>query len=282
MTFYSDHNDPFKYPEGFPVVFQFSGGRTSAYMLKCAIERNGRPPDYTLFQNTGREMPETLDFVNDAEKKFKCKIIWLEYRDKKPFYEVVGHNSASRNGEPFESIINKKQYLPNVVTRYCSDVLKYRTAKRYLVNIGEKKWYSAIGFRYDEAVRVLKIRARKHSREIIWTPLYDAKLDKNHVKNFWDKSEFDLNLKNIKGKTPLGNCDGCFLKSESNLANLQKHYPEKALWWEMQEERINRTFNKDWSRAELRKFVESQADMFEKLEEEGVFCDSSHGSCETY
>jgi len=50
------------------VAIAFSGGRTSAYMLHQILEANGGLPDRCVvsFQNTGREMPETLGFVPEA------------------------------------------------------------------------------------------------------------------------------------------------------------------------------------------------------------------------
>lgn len=283
--YYANTNDPFLIPDKHPLSIQFSGGRTSAFMLYKIIERNNGLPDNArvMFQNTGREMDETLNFVEKVGQEFGVNIIWLEYSDNKQKFEIVGHNSASRNGEPFDKLIKKRKYPPNVVTRFCSDELKYRTAKRYLVANGVKRYYSAIGFRADEGSRVKKIRGRHHSREVIWTPLYDAGLSVHDVKDFWDnQAGFDLQLDNIKGNTPLGNCDGCFLKSEANLANLCKHYPGRYDWWERQEKKLGKTFNKSWSREDLRKSVEAQSDLFEEFEELGVFCDAIHGTCETY
>lgn len=56
--------NPYRLPDG-NVQIAFSGGRTSAYMLHKLLDANGGLPDRAVvtFQNTGREMPETLDFV---------------------------------------------------------------------------------------------------------------------------------------------------------------------------------------------------------------------------
>tara|TARA_R110000796_G_scaffold144294_1_gene261024 strand:+ start:157 stop:1476 length:1320 start_codon:yes stop_codon:yes gene_type:complete len=73
-------NDPYKLPDG-PVAIQFSGGRTSGYMLKKILDRyDGALPDdcHVLFQNTGREMPETLDFVHECQTQWNVPIVWLE------------------------------------------------------------------------------------------------------------------------------------------------------------------------------------------------------------
>ena len=60
-------SDAFKLPDG-NVQISFSGGRTSAFMLHQILEVNGTLPDrvQVTFANTGREMPETLDFVNEC------------------------------------------------------------------------------------------------------------------------------------------------------------------------------------------------------------------------
>lgn len=273
----------YKIPDGLPCILQCSGGRTSGYMLIKVIEANPILPNnfHVLFQNTGREMPETLDYVRDLEIYTGQKITWLEYRNEHPFFEVVGHNSASRNGEPFEALIRKRKYVPNVVTRYCSDVLKYRTAKRYLVSLGYKKWTSTIGFRADEMHRVEKIKSRKHSREVIWTPLADAMVTKRIIKDYWDASPYDLKLQNVKGSTPLGNCDGCFLKSEKNLANLCKKFPQRAAWWEKMESETGTSFTKDRYWKDLRINVQNQGS-FAFDEQSEVFCTTSFGGCHEY
>ena len=124
---------PYLLPEG-NVQIAFSGGRTSAYLLHRIIEANaGIPEDRCVvsFQNTGREMPETLDFVQECGARWGVNIVWLEYRPDAPFFEVVSHNSASRAGEPFDALIDRKQYLPNKVTRFCTTELKVRPQKRY-------------------------------------------------------------------------------------------------------------------------------------------------------
>jgi 3'-phosphoadenosine 5'-phosphosulfate sulfotransferase (PAPS reductase)/FAD synthetase len=56
--------NPYTLPDG-NVQISFSGGRTSAYMLHQIAEANGGIPDRckVVFANTGREMPQTLDFA---------------------------------------------------------------------------------------------------------------------------------------------------------------------------------------------------------------------------
>tara|TARA_Y100000592_G_scaffold3838_1_gene5545 strand:+ start:411 stop:758 length:348 start_codon:yes stop_codon:yes gene_type:complete len=108
-------------PDG-NVLISFSGGRTSGYMLYKILEANGNLPDRVrvAFANTGREMPETLDFVQQCSDRWGVKIDWLEYDRKngKVSFKKVNHNSAARNGEPFDKLINFRQTLPNIAWRY--------------------------------------------------------------------------------------------------------------------------------------------------------------------
>ena len=89
-------------PEG-NVQIAFSGGRTSAYMLHRIVLANGGLPEDRVevtFQNTGKERPETLDFVQEVGQRFGVLITWLEYRPKMPLFEVVGYQGASRDRMP--------------------------------------------------------------------------------------------------------------------------------------------------------------------------------------
>ena len=64
-----------------PAVISFSGGRTSAFMLKQILNAYGGtlPKDIKVcFANTGKELPETLDFVHEVETMWDVDIHWLE------------------------------------------------------------------------------------------------------------------------------------------------------------------------------------------------------------
>jgi len=124
-----------------PSVVSFSGGRTSGYMLRRILDAHGGTlPDDVLvcFANTGREMPATLDFVRDCGAEWGVHIHWMEYRwaPGGPSFEVVSHNSASRDGEPFRQLLAGKSMLPNPVARFCTIELKIRTQKRFLRSLG--------------------------------------------------------------------------------------------------------------------------------------------------
>lgn len=275
--------NPYKLPDG-NVQICFSGGRTSAYMLHQILEANGDLPDrvHVTFQNTGREMPQTLDFVQECADRWGVHVVWLEYRPETPRFDVVSHNSASRNGEPFEALIRKRKFLPNQVARFCTAELKVHCSTRYARSIGWDSWVKAIGIRSDESRRIPKYPPRE--RFSLWHPLNDANVTKHHVALFWRKQAFDLRLPNINGSTWLGNCDGCFLKSEANLAALAREMPERHEWWERMEGLAKSlstgngdTWRPNYTRKELREYVERQGDWI--FDTEDALCQANGGEC---
>lgn len=224
-----------------PSLISFSGGRSSAYMLRQTLDAWGGqlPADvHVAFANTGKEMPETLDFVQQCGERWGVHITWLEYRWEPGHhgFEIVSHNSASRNGEPFDMAIRARSMLPNPVTSYCSIDLKIRTFWRYATTVlGWKRWDSVIGLRFDERSRVSKQMARNDQHKDVWTtrmPMYEARITKRDVGAFWPQPDgFDLGLSSVNFKTPLGNCDLCFKKGAKTIAGIIRTMPARADWW---------------------------------------------------
>ena len=249
-------------------------------MLSKILEANGDLPDRAkvLFANTGREMPETLDFVQECSERWNVPITWLEYDriDNKVNFKIVNHNSAARDGEPFEILIKSKSYLPNVVARFCTTELKIRTMKRYLVKEGWKRWNNCIGIRADETRRIN--RKPSKDRWTYWYPLADANASKRTVMDFWNSQPFDLQLIGPNGITPKSNCDGCFLKSEATLAMMWREHPDRMQWWvNMENSGPSGTFVKKRSYAKLRTFVERQGDWI--FDTENLLCQKDDGEC---
>lgn len=275
--------NPYILPSG-KIQISFSGGRTSAYMLHQIVEANGGLSDRCeiVFANTGREMPQTLDFVHEVSQRWQVPITWVEWRQEGGF-EIVGYQGAAREGEPFKALIEKKGYLPNALSRYCTSELKVRAARDYLRSIGWEHWTAAIGIRADEPHRTGKPPLKERWQR--WTPLVDANVSRHDVSDFWKAQPFDLQLPNVNGRCALGNCDGCFLKSEAHLAMLAREYPERHAWWEQMESLTEKTasnpdgarFSVAFSRKQLGSFVDRQGDWI--FDTEGALCQADGGDC---
>jgi 3'-phosphoadenosine 5'-phosphosulfate sulfotransferase (PAPS reductase)/FAD synthetase len=273
--------NPFEITE--PTCISFSGGRTSAFMLYKVLEaHNMSLPDEAVvcFANTGKEDEATLKFVHDCETHWNVPIVWLEYRDaeeSKDRWTKVTYETASRNGEPFEAVIRKKNYLPNPVTRFCTIEMKIRTIANYLFSKGmcdtrsEGEYMSWVGIRADEPRRAAKIPRDR-------TPLVTAGVTKEIVGEFWRNQPFDLELPNINGVTYHGNCDLCFLKGSSQTMSLIAEKPERAVWWAKMEALAlaskpdGARFRKDRpGYQEMMNYATNQTDFF-GMEDETIPC----------
>lgn len=240
----------------------FSGGRTSAYMLRMILDAfGGELPSEVkvIFNNTGKERPETLDFVHECEKRWNVPVIWLELvvTDQGYSFKQVNYETASRNGEPFEQLVIKRGYLPTPVMRLCTGELKARTGSRYCSSIGWDTWTSAIGIRADEPRRIKKTSSedlgpdlfgvKKKKRvwkggagEKISYPLASAGVTEEVVLDYWSSSPFDLALRKDQG-----NCDLCFLKGAQKILTILREDPSLADWWIDLESKMGKTFRVD-------------------------------------
>lgn len=266
--------NPYLLPQ--PAVISFSGGRTSGYLLAKIIEAfGGKLPDdvFVTFANTGKEREETLEFVRECSERWGVRIRWLEYcRDtRKPLViyrggipnigqhsrRVVTFETASRNGEPFEELIavkadfrreakNAGPILPNPVQRFCSGELKRRVMERYLASIGYKTYTTAVGLRWDEPDRALRLTRVCTKNRTYVCPLYDAHVSEREVLVFWKQQPFDLKLQvHPELGTYEGNCDLCFLKRTAKIKRLIDERPESVEWWAKLEEQTGTTFRRD-------------------------------------
>lgn len=276
-------HDPFKLTG--PTCLSFSGGRTSAYMLWLVLLANTREDIkrwlVVCFANTGKEDEATLRFVDRCSREWGVLVHWIEYADDG--YRVVDLSTASRNGEPFEALIRKRQFLPNPVTRFCTQELKIRPIARHLAALGfegtksELENMSMMGMRADEPRRAAKVADKTR------IPLYLAGITVKDVARFWGAHPFDLELPSYGGRTLHGNCDLCFLKPASQIASLIAEQPSRAIWWARMEQVASTDFAEKvkgdgWrfrmdrpGYQQMQDFALNQRDMFDP-EEEAIAC----------
>jgi 3'-phosphoadenosine 5'-phosphosulfate sulfotransferase (PAPS reductase)/FAD synthetase len=272
-----------------PTLLSFSGGETSAYMLyQVLCAHGGVLPDYVIvaFANTGREMEETLRFVHECATRWGVRIYWVEWRPptkrlpaaKCPHkkrgrcadckreaimlaaskrFELVGFNSADREGRWFAELIRRKQYLPNQDRRYCTEKLKIDTMKWLMVSLGYERWFNMVGLRADERHRVIKQVLRNASgveRFVSGCPMAVAGATKRVVERFWHGARGRwsmvtlLRQRGLAAIQPLmpqgfilglypfeGNCDLCFLKGRFKKMAVIRSRPATPKWWSEQE-----------------------------------------------
>jgi hypothetical protein len=194
--------------ENLTRVFNFSGGKTSAYMTI----HNYKEGDLVIFCDTGREHEKTYKFINDFEAFENIPIIRLKYYGAE---------------NPFTEMLIKRKYkvIPNRVKRFCTDELKIKTCKRYLRSIGIRRFENFIGFRSDEPLRV-KRRNQKFKNVIDKFPLYEQGINKKMINDYFEKKPYNLEIPSI-----LGNCTLCFMKGKNAIMAILREYPELADEW---------------------------------------------------
>ena len=235
--------NPYRVPR--PAVISFSGGRTSGFMLRKILDAyDGRLPSdiAVVYANTGMERPETLDFVDTCAAAWSVTVHWVEYNWDAPHRtRVVDFATASRNGEPYAALIDRKGFVPNVKLRACSSFLKRDRIESYARHrLGLRRWHSVIGLRADEQRRVLRMRAMNCGSRTgahAALPLADASVRQADVLDWWKRQPFDLGIPSYAG-----NCTLCMLKGRAKLIRLIREDPTLADWWIEQEARVaNRT-----------------------------------------
>lgn len=256
-----------------PALISFSGGRTSALMLwNILLAHGGKLPDDVVvaFANTGKEREPTLRFVHECGSRWGVDIKWLEFvTDLKrvgPAGRIaeVGFNSASRNGEPLDRLIARKQALFSTLKgRWCTEKAKVQTLIDYMETRGHKPGAltEVIGFRADEYDRVVELPLKERNEGRLFAfPLAKAAIRKADVEAFWwgqgrsyenslQPQGFDLMLR--KG---MGNCDHCpFLSDKARISRARRD-PAGLDWWGGHEEARNFSFGR-MSIAEIREHI---------------------------
>jgi len=219
-----------------------------------------------IFANTGKELPETLDFINKCDKEWSLGIVWIEAfvnpeRGEGTSYKVVNYDRANRTGKPFEDVI-RKYGMPNFMGSHCTREMKMNPISKYVKDLGYDEVYKAMGIRYDERHRESN-NAKKDN--IIYPLIYDIKVDQRFVRSWWDRQPFDLDLKDYEG-----NCDLCFKKSLKKRLTIINERPDISDWWQKMEEKFG---NEKIPRFDLRtnmsieEMVEMSKNPFQKAED---------------
>ena len=229
------------------LAISFSGGRTSAVMTKLCVEKFSKTHDIAItFANTGCEHENTLKFVDQCDKHFGWNVVWVEAlvnpeKGKGIRHRVVTFETASRNGEPFESYV-AKYGLPGPTHPQCTSRLKEDVMYDHRRSMGWKRgsYWTAIGIRADEMDRMSESRLEK---QFVY-PLVDAGWTKADIKTECAKWPFDLDLKGEH----YGNCTWCFKKSLRKLLTLAVDNEAIFAFPKMLEEKYQLVRDSDYDR----------------------------------
>ena len=244
-----------------------SGGKTSAYLaanyetdfyifaLVRTEDKNCLFKDRKLAQRVEDRIQKP--FIGTLEDDIIINTIFdLEQYIQKPIIWV--------SGDTFDNLIKTKgDYLPNVMTRYCTTNLKIDPIFKYWQKNINKPVIMNIGYRATELKRaqVMQEKLNKNGLSEYKTPVKKDKNGRNVWRSFeWRKPNFPLINDFIERQdiekywrdkpvrfAPLNNCIGCFHRSAALLKKMSELHPNKFEWFLNQEKRTGNRFIKNLS-----------------------------------
>ena len=250
------------------TVNSLSGGKTSSYIAA------NYPADHNVFSLVRTN--DLLCLYKDAKlsqmvsDKIGMQFVGTLEQDSviKSMFDLeqkIGTNIEWVTGLPFEDIIdNKKAYLPNLMTRYCTTEMKMKPIfKWWQSEIGEVV-EMRIGYRANETKRVdrmvsqlnqngvsemhtvigrTKTGTRNRWGMIPWRvpsfPLVGKGILQQDITDYWNNNR-DVDFK----QGYYNNCVGCFHRNPLFLNKMAQEHPNKMEWFAKQEERTGNTFIK--------------------------------------
>lgn len=207
------------------LAISFSGGRSSAVMLKRCIDLYDSTHELLItFANTGCEHEATLDFVDAVDRNFADgRVAWIEaviHEGRKgPTARVVDYGTASRHGEPFRDACAKHGVFcrthPQCTSRLKEEpMISYRRSQGW----GPGTYDTAIGIRSDEIDRM---SAKAKAKRFVY-PLVQEGWTKARVNAYMTQFDWDLKLPS----DAYGNCVWCWKKSFRKLMTVAKYNPQ--------------------------------------------------------
>jgi len=221
-------------------VVNFSGGRTSAYLV-WLFEQRKKHEDVNveyIYCDTGAEHPNTYKFIRDVVEHFGIEltclrtIIPMEF-GVGPSYRVVDLSECKQDLEPFLNVM-QKHGTPTVAAPLCSDRMKSIPADKYCNDkYGRGGYIRWLGIRADEQRRIKTTESQldffaqqKKVKTRLKLTRYLAQISnitKSEVLAWWEDQPFNLDL-----EEHLGNCVFCIKKGANKLALAAKDEPEMA------------------------------------------------------
>lgn len=246
------------------TVNSLSGGKTSAYIAA------NHPADYNVFSLV-RTSDKNCKFPDDKVRQIVSDRIGAEFigtlEEDTIVYtmldleQFIGKKINWVTGKPFEEVIkDKSNYLPNLVTRFCTTEMKLKPIFDWWLNEINEPIKMRIGFRANEQTRAKNMIAKTNElglsefKHVIghskngrnkwgvtgWQypdfPLIKDGIYKDNVEAFWKDKPVRFAYMN--------NCIGCFHRNEVLLKHMSDRHPEKFQWFIDQENNNKNTFKK--------------------------------------
>ena len=255
------------------TVNSISGGKTSSYIAA------NYPADYNVFSLV-RTDDLNCKFPDDKIRQYVSDRIGREFigtlEEDAIIYtmldleQFIGSKIDWVTGDTFDQIIkNTGNYLPNIVSRFCTTEMKLAPIFDWWLNKINEPIKVRIGFRANEQRRAKNMLEKTNEaglsefKHIIgkskngrnkWTktqwqlpsfPLIDDVIYKDNIEEFWKDKPVRFAYMN--------NCVGCFHRSPALLKLMSEKEPNKFDWFCDIENKTNNKFKNGTSYDKIKK-----------------------------
>lgn len=182
-------------------ILSLSGGKDSTAL---AIYLRDRVPDMEyIFHDTGKELPDTLDYIERLEAYLGKRVIRTTTR------------------EDFDDVLRTKGgMLPSNKRRWCTELLKLKPFETY---IGEEPCINYVGIRADED-RVGYVSHKPNIKAVF--PFREDGIDYEGVVRILEDAGLGMPPYTSWGRTRSG-CFFCFYQQKIEWVRLKQHYPDR-------------------------------------------------------
>lgn len=181
-------------------ILSLSGGKDSAAL---AIYMRDRVPDMEyIFHDTGKELPDTIDFLERIEGYLGKKIVRTTF------------------GTTFDDLLRSKGgMLPSNHRRWCTEYMKLKPFEEY---IGDKPCVNYVGIRADEN-RIGYISHKPNIKAVF--PFIQDGIDYAGVIRILENSGLGLPPFMSWGRSRSG-CFFCFYQQKIEWVRMRRKYPD--------------------------------------------------------
>jgi hypothetical protein len=262
------------------TVNSISGGKTSSYLAV------NYPADYNIFALVRTDDKKCL-FPDAKIRQIVSDKIGVEFigtlEENEIIYtildleQMLGKEVIWLSEKTFEQTIKEAgNYLPNIMTRYCTSKMKVEPIAQWCFDNTELPVEMRIGFRANEVTRAnrmferqvngvepFKFKVGKKNNRNQWKtlpyrmvkfPLIEDRIFKDTIEKFWLDKPVRFAYQN--------NCVGCFHRNEIMLKHMSNKAPDQFNWFVEQEQITKNTFKNGITYEKIRNH-KLQLDLFD-------------------